>query len=917
MRHPSFRAMIGLAGSVVCALSYAGQAPDPVYSYYKEKRPLILNRNVVAIYKAPEQGKPNLDASMLQDKVLHAGPLPGWWLLEMDGGGTRAQVRALAARTDGTVTPVFFDGNGKHLLFQPSVVVQFNDGVNEDIAQQVLASMPGAKFKKEFIPGQYRVTLTAVDGYDAIDAANRLADNPYVKFAVPPATFSGKRNFTPNDPYFEHQWALSSAVPNPTGWGTRLSMRVARAWDVVTATNSVAILILEDGIELEHPDLPIANGKGFLPHNEMGVITYGVGEPLTRFDNHGTPIAGIIGATIDNGRGIAGVAGGASLFSARVHASDAGLGLTTQDTAISQALTWGHANGARISNNSNSYGFVSPVIEQAYLFTKLSGMTHFCASGNSGATSVEYPGDLETVNAVTGILPSGAHAGGSTGEDVDFSAPGYYNIGTDRLTLPVGFQGTFGEILSGDGNYVLFPSTFHGTSFASAYVAGVAALLQTQHPDWLPAQIELALQQTALDLVEPPGVTPDRVGWDDRWGWGLVDAFAAVSTEILDSIVATPNPVKGGLNVNIRLNLLGPAPNDQLYKLRSGNNFVIPIDENNPNNHTILIPRDQDTGARTFTTRGVDAATPVKVYVDFINLRREVTVNVIPATLNALTLNRSSVYGGESLLGTVILAGRAGPSGATVAVTDNSAAVNDVGTATIPAQADRVNFPITTNRTATTSNVTVTATYRGFSLSRTLQVRAVLTDVLSLTLARNVIMGGERVEATVRLTQPAPAGGATINLADNNTATSFFPTLNIPAGATEGTFLVYTGPVGTQTFATINATYFGKGKSTNLTLTPTLWATSLTVTPSVVRGGFNAIGRVEIYSPAPAGGVVVTLNKTNSYCTVPATVTIPQGMRWAEFTIRTFVPGANPIIEGTIRATAGGVTKVAPITVYR
>lgn len=916
MGQRSYRTVVGLFGGVACALSWAGQSPE-VYSYFKEKRPLTLNRELVAIYRAPELGRPKLDASLLQDRVLHAGPIAGWWLLEIPGGGTRDVLRSLAAKTNGVVSPVFYDKAGKHLLFQPSIIVQFNKGVSDETAQDILSGISNGSFKREFIPGQYRLDLPVTTGYDVLDKANELADNPYIKFAVPPATFSGRRSYTPNDPYFEHQWALSSATAFPSGWGPRLSMRVTRAWDVITATSSIGILIIDDGVQPDHPDLPVANGKGFLPLNVNGVITYGTGNPLTEFDNHGTAMAGVIGATMDNGKGIAGVASGASILTARAHQGGPGATMTTQDTAVSNALTWGYANGARVSNNSNSYDFESPIIDQAYEFTKLSGIVHFCASGNNGGTTVEYPAALETVNAVTGIFPNGAHAGGSTGADIDFSAPGYYSISTDRTTLPIGYQGDFGEILSGDGNYVLFGSTFHGTSFASAYGAGVAALLQTQHPDWLPAQIELALQQTALDLVEPPGTTPDRVGWDDRWGWGLIDAFAAVSTEILNSVTANPNPVKGGLKVAIRLGLSAPAPNDQLYKLRSGNNFVIPIDESNPNNHTILIPRDGVNGQKSFETRGVDASTPVKVYVDYINLRREVTVNVIPATLNNLLLNRTEVFGGDSLIGTIVLAGKAGPSGAATTVTDNSAAVNDVGIVTVAAQADRRNFTITTNRTATNTTATISASLRGFTVSKTLLVKAVPTDVLSLTLARNVIMGGERVDGTVILTAPAPTGGAVINLADDNTATSFFPTLTIPAGSTSGVFTIYTGPVGTTTSSTINATYFGKGKTTNLTLTPTLWATSLTVTPSVVRGGFDATGRVEIYSPAPAGGVVVTLSKTNSYCTVPATVTIPQGLRWATFTIKTFVPGANPIVEGEIRAKAGGVTKVAPITVFR
>jgi hypothetical protein len=75
------------------------------------------------------------------------------------------------------------------------------------------------------------------------------------------------------------------------------------------------------------------------------------------------------------------------------------------------------------------------------------------------------------------------------------------------------------------------------------------------------------------------------------------------------------------------------------------------------------------------------------------------------------------------------------------------------------------------------------------------------------------------------------------------------------------------------------------------------------------------VGRIEIFANAPAAGVPVSVTDTNSYASTPLTVVVPAGRNWVEFPITTFP--TQTTVTGEVRASYGGVTKVAPLTVYK
>ena len=912
MRHRSLRVVASAAAAGFACLAVAQSSP--YYSFFKEPRPLKLDSSVVAIYRDPKLGAPTYSGSVTQESGLRAGPIAGWWYLDVVGGGTPERVASMVAQTNGAVMPVFTDKFGGPLVFSSRLNVRFNSNVSADQAEAILRTYPGTFKRNTYLSGFYVVELSEQNGYEVLEVANGLAARPEVRFATPNFTFSGKKNFTPNDPYFDRQWALGAGGSYPGVWNPRLTIRANLAWNLTVGQPTILTAVIDDGIQLNHPDLNVANAKDFVPElDPQGNIIFGDGGPLTPFDVHATIMAGIIAARVNNGLGMAGTAGGSRVVSVRAHKSVGIDAFVTSPEIISNAMLWLHQAGCRITNNSNDYGADDPLIEDSYLAAKGASIVHFASAGNVGGTTLGFPANIEeAVNSVTGVLPNGALAGNATtGAGIDFSAPGAFNLTTDR-TGAAGYPGNFPQtIFSSDSNYVIFDSTYGTTSFACAYVSGVAALVLSINPSLSPDQVSTIIAGTCLDLVEPPPTTPPLIGYDDKWGWGLVDAAKAVSVTLPATVSAVANPVKGGLQTQLRLNLALAAAVAVQFPVTSDDASVIPVD----NTPLITVNGGQTLGTLNLTTRGVDNPTPVPVHVTMFNVRRTVVVNVIPASLNRFVFSKNTIFGGEIVSGQIDLAGRAGPGGRTLQISDNSAFVNSPATVTVAAQANRVVFPIPTGRTTVQTNATISASLDGFTLNQTLTLKPVFTDVQSLTLSPNTVMGGGRPIGTVRLTQPAPTGGAQIALTDSNTATSFVPNITIPAGSSVGTFTVYTGPVGTTTVATIAATYIGIAKTANLSITPTLWVTNLTVTPSMVRGGFQAIGRIQIYSNAPSGGVPVNVTDTNSYVSTPLVVTVPAGRNWVEFPITTFA--TTTTVTGDVRASYGGVTKIAPITVYK
>ena len=194
----------------------------------------------------------------------------------------------------------------------------------------------------------------------------------------------------------------------------------------------------------------------------------------------------------------------------------------------------------------------------------------------------------------------------------------------------------------------------------------------------------------------------------------------------------------------------------------------------------------------------------------------------------------------------------------------------------------------------------------------------------SVSLSPATLQGGGTGSATVTLTAPAPAGGAVVALTSSNTAAATVPaSVTVPAGvASATTSSVATSPVSSTTTSVISATYNGTTRTATLTVTappppaPNATLDTVSVSPASVQGGSTASTTVTLTAPAPAGGAVVSFSSSNTaVATVPATMTVPEGVN--SRVVVQFV-STSPVTATTtsvISATYNGITRTATITV--
>jgi len=240
-----------------------------------------------------------------------------------------------------------------------------------------------------------------------------------------------------NEPSLKQRWALEQiqALPPPP---------------INDRNATVLVAILDTGIDRDHEDL-----------NDRVIAEINLTESATTDDiyGHGTHIAGIVTAKNDNDLGILGLAPESRLINIKV-ADDKG---RCQTSALTEGIIQAVDSGANVINISIELRQSTPGLEEAIDYAWKNGAVIIAAAGNDGSETPVYPACYEDCIGVTAIRENGTLAPlANHGDWVDVAAPGF-NI---YSTLP-------------DNNY----GYKHGTSFATAYVSGLAALLFSEVTD--------------------------------------------------------------------------------------------------------------------------------------------------------------------------------------------------------------------------------------------------------------------------------------------------------------------------------------------------------------------------------------------------------------------------------------------------
>lgn len=520
--------LAGGAGSAASA-----QAQDFFFTYQKQPHALLLDTTRIAIFRdrdaqidrgqvaqpvdvnaraAHPDARPMRRDELAQKLApvgvdadqLKPADLPGWSILSLDPGardqrGVLDLIAQLAQDEDiQFVSPVFVDEHGDRII-KRDIIVGFEPDISPKDAQAAILDMNlGEILDRDYLnmPGVYRVRAESRNALDVLSAANLMAQRPEVAFAEPDMLQSVRVDLIPNDAFFSSLWGIRQ--------NSDVDMDGDEAWDITTGAASVITAVLDTGGQSAHPDLNTVPG-----YDATG--QFSSGEPVTTCDNHGTAVAGTIAARINNSIGVVGIAPNTRVANVKVltipSAAPCGNSGTGGSAIFADALNWARTNGARVTNASLGFG-PSGTVDSAYLTARNAGLINFAATGNDGTGTIGYPSSNPNVNAVGAISQSGARAGFSQfGTGIDFMAPGNGIVTTDR-TGAAGDSGT---------DY----QTTSGTSFASPYAAGVAALILSFNNTLSPANIESTMQTSATDLGVP--------GYDTTHGFGLVNARAALN----------------------------------------------------------------------------------------------------------------------------------------------------------------------------------------------------------------------------------------------------------------------------------------------------------------------------------------------------------------------------------------------------
>jgi subtilisin family serine protease len=283
------------------------------------------------------------------------------------------------------------------------------------------------------------------------------------------------------------------------------------AWAAGYTGKGVKVAVLDTGIDADHPDF-----AGLID----GTASFVPGEAVDDVNGHGTHVAGtIVGSGTASGGENKGVAPGADLYVGKVLGGAEGYG---QDSWVMAGMQWAAESGADVVNMSLGDSYPTdgsdPMSQTVDALSAQYGTLFVIAAGNSGPESISAPGAAAAALTVaatdkqdrlasfssTGPL---AHSGGMK---PDIAAPGV-DITAARSQEMTG---------GGEGLY----RTISGTSMATPHVAGAAAILAQQHPDWTGAQLKEHLTSTAKGLGV--GYSPYEVGT------GRLDVATAVRTTV-------------------------------------------------------------------------------------------------------------------------------------------------------------------------------------------------------------------------------------------------------------------------------------------------------------------------------------------------------------------------------------------------
>jgi thermitase len=313
--------------------------------------------------------------------------------------------------------------------------------------------------------------------------------------------------FVPNDPHRNKQWQLAAGRQN-----------LYNAWNLNKGSSNRRLAIIDTGVDMDHPDI----ASKLLKSQDWDFVNWDANPQDDH--NHGSHVAGIAAAKLNNAVGIAGIAGNNTVLAVKVCNSGGSCKIWDTAMGISHAVI----QGVKAMNISLGWKTPSMALKSAVDFAWNTGVLVVASSGNDGTYIANFPASFPSTISVASTGRTDVIASYSTRHNtVDVSASGGSGSG-NPLSYNI-------YSLNKSGGYMYMA----GTSMAAPQVTGALGLYVSRYG----AATAIEARGCLHKGVDDKGTA----SWDSTYGWGRLDVYKLLLCKSLGKRVLIDN-THGNIN---------------------------------------------------------------------------------------------------------------------------------------------------------------------------------------------------------------------------------------------------------------------------------------------------------------------------------------------------------------------------------
>ena len=416
--------------------------------------------------------------------------------------GSRWKIRSVDSDTMRGVKvnhPEHNEGTSHYL--KQEVVVKFRKDLTASQLEQICADLSCTRYQKLKLGHTYVFVSREADAKAMMDYFrknwNPVYTEPHYIYLANQTPADDAAVYIPNDILFrKYQWNLPA-------------IETLEGWNITRGDENIIVAVVDTGVDLDHPDLVQNLVEGY------NVVQ--PGSPPADDVGHGTHVAGVIAASVDNVEGIAGISWHNRVMPVKV-LDETGVGSTYN---VAQGIIWAADNGAKVINLSLGNYVDAQFLHDAIRYAYERDVVLIAATGNDNTEEPGYPAAYPEVFAVSSTNHWNEKSPFSNfGDYVDVVAPGE-NIAST-------YSGNQYAALS-------------GTSMASPHVAALAAMIRSVNPALTNGEVMQLMRDSAIDL--------GAEGKDKYYGYGLIDVKRALESALQqkNSLLLWPHRLKQNL----------------------------------------------------------------------------------------------------------------------------------------------------------------------------------------------------------------------------------------------------------------------------------------------------------------------------------------------------------------------------------